>query len=147
MRIDRQFVRCIFRTSVAAGFGAVLLCAPAQSQSQFPPEKFENLQVLPKDIGQRELIDVMKRFSQGLGVRCWHCHEGKEGQDLSTFDFITDEKSHKQVAREMLIMMQEINNNLLKKAGQILQEADHGHDEAPMISCLTCHRGKTEPAK
>ncbi len=41
------------------------------------PDKFENLQVLPKEISKPELMENMKSFALGLGVRCHFCHVGE----------------------------------------------------------------------
>jgi tetratricopeptide (TPR) repeat protein len=46
------------------------------------PDKFTNLQVLPKDLGKRELLETMKNFTRALGVRCQFCHIGEEGKPL-----------------------------------------------------------------
>ena len=61
-----------------------LLLAPATANAQVPDE-FTNLKVLPKDIGKRELISVMRAFSSALGVRCKHCHMGPD--NLQGMDF------------------------------------------------------------
>lgn len=102
------------------------------------PEKFENLQVLPKDIAQRQLIDIMKGFTAALGVRCQHCHVGTEGMPLSQFDFVSDEKPAKKSARLMLKMVREINQGFLSQ----LPPAEQPRVE---VTCLTCHRGLPRP--
>ena len=102
------------------------------------PESFENLQVLPKDIEQRALIDTMRGFSSGLGVRCQHCHVGEEGQPLTTFDFVSDDKEPKRIAREMMRMTQAINATHLPRTGR-------DADGLLQVSCITCHRSRTRP--
>jgi hypothetical protein len=102
------------------------------------PTTFSNLQVLPKDIAQRPLIDLMKSFSFGLDVRCEHCHVG-EGNDLSKFDFASDAKPTKATARRMLKMMITINDELLAGVGEPPPPG------APKVTCYTCHRGATKP--
>ena len=47
------------------------------------PDEFQNLQVLPKDVEKRQLVDLMKSFCAALDVRCTHCHVGEEGAPLS----------------------------------------------------------------
>ncbi|MBI2682213.1 MAG: c-type cytochrome [Acidobacteriales bacterium] len=115
---------------------ALLIILALSSPAQMP-EKFTNLQVLPKDIKRAQLIDKMKSFAMGLGVRCPFCHVGEEGKPLSTFDFATDDKPNKAIARKMLAMVMEINTKHLPNAGL---------DEPIEISCYTCHRGSKEPA-
>ena len=109
--------------------------APAQI-----PDKFTNLQVLPKEIGKRELLDVMKGFTSALGVRCQHCHIGEEGKPLTTFDFVSDTKTTKQAARVMLQMVQAINNEHLAK---VVNKST----PAVQVNCNTCHHGENRPPR
>ena len=102
------------------------------------PTTFTNLQVLPKDIPQRPLIDLMRSFALGLGVRCEHCHVG-EGNDLSKFDFASDAKATKATARRMLRMMITINDDLLAGIGEPPPPGSR------KVTCFTCHRGETKP--
>ena len=57
------------------------------------PDEFSNLEVLPKDIGKRVLIERMRGFALGLGVRCAHCHVGNPDGSLDGMDFASDEKA------------------------------------------------------
>jgi len=113
----------------------LVFAASALSQDDIP-DKFENLKVLPKDITKPELLSTMKSFSLGLGVRCQHCHVGKEGEPLSTFNFKSDEKKTKDIARIMLQMVNEINGDFLTRIGR---------DEHLTVKCVTCHRGQARP--
>lgn len=107
---------------------------PAPGSGPLAPP-YKNLQVLPKDITQAQLVSNMKFFAQSLGVRCTHCHVGQEGQPLSTFDFASDAKPDKLTARKMLVMVHRIN------------EQDFGvKDFANVkVTCYTCHRGSHHP--
>jgi len=107
-------------------------------QAQFPPEKLKNLKVFPEDIPVRALIDTMAGFTRALGVRCPFCHVGKEGEPLSTFDFVSDDKHTKLAAREMLAMVAAIN-------GSHLSKLEHRHEPRITVTCFTCHRGVSEP--
>ncbi|MFQ5642049.1 MAG: c-type cytochrome [bacterium] len=115
-------------------FVVCVLVLPHETQAQIPTE-FENLQVFPKDIGQRELINNMKSFSMGLGVRCNYCHVG-EGDDFSTFDFSSDEKQAKKTARIMIQMRTDINNQYLTQLGK---------ENTLSVNCVTCHHGQSRP--
>jgi hypothetical protein len=107
--------------------------APPSMAFADPPHK--NLKVLPKDMPRQQLLGTMKLFSQSLGVRCTYCHVGEEGKPLSTFDFASDAKDKKLIARKMLAMVHRINE----------QEFDV-HDFANVkVTCFTCHRGSTKP--
>ncbi|MEQ8762941.1 MAG: c-type cytochrome [Planctomycetota bacterium] len=139
----------------------ILLPSGARSTAVVPQDIFanpENLTVLPKDITPRELNRVMREASIGLGVRCWACHVGEEGRDLSTFDFVSDEKPMKEAARVMLRMVMDINEKHLPK----LEELKKGKDDetekpkgaaaliqkkepaTPRVRCATCHQGKVK---
>jgi hypothetical protein len=126
----------LFGVSVAvAQTAAPAPTPPAQPPFAIPP--FKNLKVLPKDTSRADLIANMKFFSQSLGVRCTYCHVGTEGQPLSTFDFASDSKDHKKIAREMMAMVATLNSKTLPAAT--------GLPDAK-VTCFTCHRGVTKPA-
>jgi len=91
--------------------------------------------VLPSGISRADLISTMKLFTQSLGVRCTYCHVGEEGKPLSTFDFASDAKNHKDTARGMLRMADRLNSELPGITG--LPDA--------RVTCFTCHRGSTKP--
>jgi len=101
-----------------------------------------NLMVLPKDMTRQQVTQVMRGFTRALGVRCQYCHVG-EGNDLSTFDFASDAKPTKEIARTMLTMVEEINTKFLAGIGE---PAAPGAAPAPKLTCYTCHRGATRPA-
>ena len=125
-----------FAVSVAA---AQTLPPPsaALSQPPFAVPPFKNLKVFPKDISRADLLGNMKFFAQSLGVRCTYCHVGEEGKPLSTYDFASDAKDHKKIAREMIRLADHINQDHLPK---ILV------DPEAKVTCFTCHRGSTKPA-
>jgi hypothetical protein len=108
------------------------LAAPIAAQV---PTTFTNLQVLPKDIAQRPLVDTMRGFVFALDVRCEFCHVG-EGNDLSRFDFASDAKPTKVTARAMLRMLAGINTQLAPIAEPT---------STPKATCFTCHRGALKP--
>lgn len=114
-----------------------LLFTPGSPLVAQVPEKFENLKILPKDISQKQLLEIMRSFTSGLGVRCPYCHVGEEGKPLSTFNFASDEKEQKQIARLMLKMTQEINTKFLAE----LKEGS----EIVTVKCATCHHGLSKP--
>lgn len=120
------------------------------------PDEAENLEVLPDDTGPDRLRAVMQHFTDALGVRCSHCHTG-EG-DLSTWDFASDEKEHKEAARVMMRMVRAINQDHLAELeegeshshaeGEAGHDHEHGADAGLLeghVTCTTCHRGTEEP--
>ena len=118
---------------------ALGLVAPAGAQI---PDEFTNLQVLDEEIGKGELIGIMRGWTQGLGVRCTHCHVGPD--NLQGMDFATDEKATKKTARKMVAMVDKINQELLASLPVV---AEDGRTEAQNVSCFTCHRGLTQPPR
>lgn len=115
----------------------VLLAASSLTIGAEPPQTDRNLKLLPKDISRDQLGEVMKGFTEALGVRCEFCHVG-EGDDLSLYDFRSDEKKHKLSARTMLRMVMSINRDFLP-------EVANDEDHTPEVTCNTCHRGKKMP--
>ena len=124
----------------AASFGlsVAFAQAPAPAQAPFAVPPYKSLMVLPKTISRADLLNTMKTFSQSLGVRCTHCHVGEEGKPLSTFDFASDKKANKAIARDMLRLVHRLNTKDLPAIGGL---------ESPQVTCYTCHRGSKEPAK
>jgi hypothetical protein len=108
----------------------VLLSASAIAQM---PDKFTNLQVLPKDISKNDLMQIMRGFSFSLGVRCEHCHV--QAADKKT-DFPLDDKDEKKTARLMLRMVAGINGDYISKVAK----------PSPVkVECVTCHHGLARP--
>ncbi len=99
------------------------------------PDKFTNLQVLPKDISKQELTSRMRIFSFSLGARCEDCHADKApGSELR--DFASDAKDTKKKAREMMRMVEALNKDYVAK----LQPAT-----STRVDCATCHHGVMKP--
>lgn len=120
----------------AVFFALSTLCA-ASAHAQIP-DKFTNLKVLPKDITKPELVNVMRGFASDLGVRCAHCHTAKDPHDLSTFNWASDQKPEKEIARAMMQLAEDTNERLDKVMGK--EHADH-----LKVTCFTCHHGNHRP--
>ncbi len=118
--------------------------APPQQAQRAPQPPPTNLMVLPSTMTRPEVVRVMRGFTRGLGVRCQHCHVG-EGDDLSKFDFASDAKPQKEIARAMLLMVTDINTKHLAGVGEPAAGAAPGETPAPKVTCYTCHRGTTKP--
>ena len=129
-------------TWVAISFPLLLAAPPSPSPAPFEKTP-QNVKVLPRDWTRRQIIDeVMKKWTADLGVRCQHCHVGKEGAPWSEWDFPSDAKPTKQRAREMLQMLDEINRRLAAMPG--LPDAG----ATPLrATCFTCHRGLPRPRR
>lgn len=121
------------KKSIVCLFLLALLGSSARAQV---PDKFSNLRILPGDIGKRELVDTMRGFSMGLGMRCIGCHEIQTPGDYSSIDWASEKLHNKKVARGMMKLTQEVNGNLLPAA-----TGEHDFQ----IRCITCHRGLDNP--
>jgi hypothetical protein len=124
--------------TVAIGMSVVVSSQPLAAQI---PEKFENLQVFPKDIPRDTLVAIMRGFAGSLGVRCQFCHVEREpgggGGGLNLI-FASDDKSNKKTARFMLRMVDSLNTAVLPR----LPERE---DPPVTVTCITCHRGLPVP--
>lgn len=111
---------------------AFALAAPglAQTPAQMPDAR--NLKALPNDIPKEQLLLLMQSYGRALGQKCSHCHVG-EGEDYAKYDFASDARPKKQIARQMIVMSQAINDQWLSRVSKT------------RLTCWTCHRGKEKP--
>src|SRR5262245_39548916 len=109
----------------------------AQTVGKWPPDSLVNTKVIPRSTPVVQVVGVMRNFAGELGVRCQFCHVGEEGMPLDRFDFASDEKRTKLVARQMMLMTQEVNRRLDSIPGRA--------PTTPQASCVTCHHGVSRP--
>lgn len=91
-------------------------------------------------LSKKELKARMKFYSKSLGQKCNFCHVKDKSIDLS--DSITDPEirkrlQHKEIAREMIRMTQEINQKYLNWNHSSGRKADQ-------VNCMLCHRGNKD---
>jgi len=122
--------------AVFAGVFALSSFAP-ETAPQTEDWKATNLKVLPKDITQEEIKQVMDDFKVALGVKCGFCH-AQDANDPSKLDFASDANHHKETARWMMKMTQRINKQHFKRH-------DDKTGELTQITCMTCHNGSEHP--
>ena len=97
--------------------------------------KLRVLQALP----EAQLFPVMNLLADSLGVRCDYCHVQatpdltKTPMNVGGWVWDSDDKPQKGVAREMMRMVIDLN------AGPFKGES--------RVTCYTCHRGSTRPAR
>ncbi|MDQ2898493.1 MAG: c-type cytochrome [Acidobacteriota bacterium] len=84
--------------------------------------RFKNVQLL-KDLPASHFLDSMGSFSMSLGTNCEHCHVRN--------DFASDDKPAKLMARKMITMTRNINEQTF--AGKM------------EVRCYTCHKGQIDP--
>lgn len=108
--------------AMGTGIGTQNNAAPAPAQEKKTEEVYKNIQVL-KGLPQSELLNAMFFMRSSLNTDCGHCHDWKA--------FEKDDKPAKQIARKMILMVRDLNNNQF--------------DGRRLISCNTCHRGSIRP--
>jgi hypothetical protein len=125
------------RSFLAALALFVLPPSAAAQAGKFPPDSLINTKVIPHATPVPQVLAMMRNFAGDLGVRCLFCHVGEEGQPLDRVDFASDKKRTKLVARQMMLMLQEINRRLDTIPRQTTS--------AVPATCATCHRGVSRP--
>jgi hypothetical protein len=103
-------------------------------------EGYKNLQVLPKNISQKALQEIMvDDFQDGLGVACNFCHAEEKGSHH--LDYASDAKPEKEMARHMMRMTLTINRDYFQMKNAMIG------DSFLSVNCATCHRGQPHPEK
>ena len=131
-------IRKLSRSLLVASLSVVLpTLLAAQGGGGAPPR---NLQVLPKDLTRGEVVGRMRIIAASLGVRCEFCHVQVTGPDgRQQDDNAADDKETKKTAREMMKMVNDINDKyLIAGMGKNLSDRQR-------VSCETCHHGLSKP--
>ena len=106
-----------------------------------PQSKWKNLKVLPQDISKDSLMHLMKGYTSALSVKCNYCHVPKK-DDPEKLDFAADDKIEKEIARGMIKMTNDLNENYFRP---------HFPEPKPkqvhVGNCVLCHRGAPNPEK
>ncbi len=92
-------------------------------------EVFKNLQMF-KNLKAGQIPGIMETWSHSLGTMCGHCHIVDQ--------WAKDDKPEKQVARDMLAMLVDINTKELSTIKNL-------DSKNPSIACWTCHQGRVKP--
>jgi photosynthetic reaction center cytochrome c subunit len=136
---SRRIILGVAVTAVAWSLTVVLVngqaapaappAAPAAAQGGKPllsEQAFKNVQVL-RGISVQEFMGAMGNFSAALGMSCEDCHKA----DDRNWDGFAAENERKQMARRMVLMMQNINRT--------------NFGGRQMVTCYSCHRGANRP--
>jgi hypothetical protein len=94
-------------------------------------EVFKNIRTMKKSTAGRLLAVMDIGFSRSLGVKCDHCHDPQHWE--------SDDKAPKTIARDMSLMTNRINKELLPAIVGL-------QDREALVNCTTCHRGTLRPA-
>lgn len=87
----------------------------------------KNVQLLT-GMSDLQIQRTMNFMRSSLGVHCDYCHVVN---DKTGWDFASDEKGPKRMARHMIQMVEQINKQ--------------NFEGSPVVSCTTCHRGAIRP--
>jgi len=123
-----RVIPTVLRTISAIFTLALAAALPASAQQPQPvPGKtaeqvYKNIQVL-RGTPSEFLLPQMRLFSGALGGNCELCHVAGDNSK--------DDKSTKQTARQMILMVTTLNKASF--AGR------------PEVTCYTCHRGNSQP--
>ncbi len=122
-----SFVSLVLAVTLLVGSAGLRSASSQSAVADSPPplaeEVYENIDVL-KGVPYSLVIPTMYLFSESLGVECDYCHAPSRMRHL-------DVKPAKQTAKEMLRMVNTINQN------------NFGGN--PKITCQMCHRGRPKP--
>jgi Photosynthetic reaction centre cytochrome C subunit len=137
-----------FRFALVVG-ATIAIALPLAAQTAASPQakahashhtlpKPTNLQVLPKDISNTDLLALMRGYTKALGVECEFCHA--EDPKTERLNYALDTKPDKTIARTMITMTDEINAKYLST----VDDPDATPAEKT-VTCATCHRGSSMP--
>jgi hypothetical protein len=119
----------------------VAVAAPADVAGQPAPlagatrPKLSVLKTLPES----QLFPLMNVMASALGVRCDYCHVqatpnlARTPSNVGGWVWDSDDKPPKNKAREMMQMVVELNSKRFAGTAR--------------VTCYTCHRGSTQPAR
>ena len=115
-----------------------VVLASIKGRESAPAESvFKNIQAL-RGWPAGRLVRVMNLgYGRSLGVSCGHCHVVGEWDK--------DDRTQKQVTREMMKLVSAVNDTLLPRVGLGTLRA-RGAEDRPVVNCTTCHRGAKKPA-
>jgi hypothetical protein len=131
MKINRKF-------SIILLLSVPITIVAATTKTKAPEEKFVNLKILPKNISSKDLQKIMvDDFEDGLGVSCNFCHAADK--TTGKFDYASDAKPEKEIARQMMRTTIGINKKYFKVKHPMI-----GTD-ALTVTCNTCHNGVAFP--
>lgn len=127
------------KIKVIAGLALFVFIGIAAVKQPVGNDKFKNLQVLPKNITEDSLDKIMDGFTTDLGVDCKYCH--KRDKKADTLIYESDNKSEKEIARNMMRMTMDLNKKYFQFNETVKAE------QVQAVTCFTCHRKEPMPSK
>ncbi len=123
---------------VIIAMGIVVMIGIAGTTPPTHNNVYKNLKILPQDLTKEQMHDIMEgQFGDALGVKCDYCHAKDPGADHP--DFASDANPKKDIAREMMTMVLQMNKENFK-----VQKPMIG-DSLMVVTCYTCHHGAANP--
>jgi hypothetical protein len=123
-------------------FATIGLLAIVVFMAMTPPQeeehKYKNLKVLPKNITDKQMHEVMEEWEHALGAGCSFCHVRNE--ETKKMDFAADGKPEKDMARHMYKMMNDINKKYFEA-----KKDSTGMMMTTGVNCNSCHHGVSHP--
>ena len=132
-----SFIKTLFFVSIC---GSLILSSYAFKPKEKLPYDIK-LKILPRDISHDDIMAIMKDFKKSLGYSCGDCH-AKSEKDPTKLDFSSFANPKKQVALDMMKMVQKINK---KEFGITGKFEDNFLKNTYKVTCYTCHRGQEHP--
>jgi photosynthetic reaction center cytochrome c subunit len=132
-RIPRHW--CAVSIIIAAVAAAPIAAAQQPASAGASRPNLRVLQTLPES----QLFPLMNLVADSLGVRCDYCHIQvapdltRTPSNVGGWVWDRDDKPQKRTAREMMQMVVDLNAGRFKGQSR--------------ITCYTCHRGSTQPAR
>jgi hypothetical protein len=126
-----------FALPIVSAFALVSSTAAAQQPTAAGASR-PNLRVL-QALPEAQLFPLMNLLANSLGVRCDYCHVQAKPDFTQTpanvggWVWDSDDKPPKRIARDMMRMVVDLNTGRFPGGSR--------------ITCYTCHRGATQPAR
>lgn len=130
-------VRYRFALPIVSAFALVSSTAAAQQAAAAGATR-PNLRVL-QTLPEAQLFPLMNLVADSLGVRCDYCHVQvnpdltKTPANVGGWVWDSDDKAPKRIARDMMRMVIDLNTGRFPGGAR--------------VTCYTCHRGGTQPAR
>ena len=116
----------------------IVVVGVAGTTAPSPKHLYKNLKILPQDISSEAMDEIMDvQFGDALGVKCDYCHAKEPGAEHP--DFASDANSRKNIAREMMNMVLQLNKVDFKVQKPLIG------DSLMVVNCYTCHHGEAFP--
>ena len=126
----------LFTSAASALLAALLLVASVaqdnKTQKKTAREVYKNIKVFPKELPADQVIPIMHKINDSLGVKCDFCHVIETNAAGQHVGWEKDDKKMKLVARDMITM-----------TGQMRDKQKYLKNKA---TCFMCHHGHSEPA-